>query len=105
MNPSEVLDTLDHNDQCSPSAMLGTEKEQLQHHPSLQCREQRPSVQSGRQQLSAHSDKQHSLAQVLKVPGSSGLLNGEQLWDSGTHSGEPGGSSRIARRKQSATAG
>ena len=51
MNPSEVLDTLDHNDQCSPSAMLGTEKEQLQHHPSLQCREQRPSKVGGSNSL------------------------------------------------------
>ena len=75
VNLPEVLDTLDHNGQCSSSAIpdtKGKQGEQVQHPSSLLSGEQEPSAQSGRQHLSAHRDEQPASAQNAEVPGPSG---------------------------------
>ena len=75
VNLPEVLDTLNRTGQFSSSAILDTKMKQGgQEHPSsLLSGEQEPYAQSGRQQLSTHSDEQPPSAQNAEVPGPSGL--------------------------------
>ena len=108
VNLPEVLDTLDHNGQCSSSAIpdtKGKQGEQVQHPSSLLSGEQEPSAQSGRQHLSTHRGEQPVSAQNAEVPGPSSQQKGEQLWHSVTQSDSPAWTSRITSRDQSATAG